>query len=287
MASEITGLADLRGFLKMGNLVVRLRFPYTEPSSGIHPSSSGRSRRHARPAQRRHRGSIPTARRHTGSSRVTWRRHLNPAARARPSSGKWSRAMLTISKPLSAGQARRYRAEEFQNGRDNYYAEGDRIVGTWHGRLATQWGLSGEVREEDFQRLADGQHPLTGEQLVRHQTPHHTTNARGEKAATMEHRAGWDATFSAPKTVSLTALVGADVRVREAHEASVNVALDELQRYVQARLGGNHAPEATGNWIAAKFEHDSARPVNGYAAPQLHTHVVVFNLTETDKGPFG
>src|SRR5207247_6126163 len=36
--------------------------------------------------------------------------------------------------------------------------------------------------------------------------------------------------------------------------------------------------------IAALFEHDSARPVNGYAAPQLHTHAVVFNLTETADG---
>ena len=36
--------------------------------------------------------------------------------------------------------------------------------------------------------------------------------------------------------------------------------------------------------IAAKFEHDSARPVNGYSAPQLHTHVVIFNVTETADG---
>jgi len=36
--------------------------------------------------------------------------------------------------------------------------------------------------------------------------------------------------------------------------------------------------------VAAKFEHDSARPVGGYAAPQLHTHVVFFNLTETEDG---
>src|SRR2546425_4234431 len=189
--------------------------------------------------------------------------------------------MLTISKPLSAGQAMRYHAEEFQNGRENYYAEGERITGTWHGRLAAQWGLAGEVRAEDFQRLAEGQHPTTGEQLVRHQTPRKTTNARGETVTTMEHRAGWDATFSAPKTVSLTALVGGDAHVREAHEQSVDVALNELERYAQARLGGNRPAETTGTWAAAKFEHDSARPVDGYAAPQLHTHVVVFNLTHT------
>jgi len=44
--------------------------------------------------------------------------------------------MLTISKPLSAGQARRYHAEEFQNAGDNYYTEGDVIRGVWHGQLA-------------------------------------------------------------------------------------------------------------------------------------------------------
>jgi conjugative relaxase-like TrwC/TraI family protein len=100
----------------------------------------------------------------------------------------------------------------------------------------------------------------------------------------MEHRAGWDATFSAPKSVSLTALVGGDEAVRQAHRDSVKVAFHEMERFVQARMGGNRLPETTGKWIATSFEHDSARPVNGYAAPQLHTHVVFFNLTETKTG---
>jgi len=120
--------------------------------------------------------------------------------------------------------------------------------------------------------------------LVRHQTARDTKNARGDAVTTMEHRAGWDATFSAPKSVSLTALVGGDERVREAHRESVRVALRELEPYTQARLGGNRRPETTGNAVAALFEHDSARPVNGYAAPQLHTHAVIFNLTETADG---
>jgi conjugative relaxase-like TrwC/TraI family protein len=191
--------------------------------------------------------------------------------------------MLTISKPLSAGQARRYHAEEFQNARENYYTERDQIRGVWYGQLANRWGLAGEVHEDQFQRVSQGQHPITGEQLVRHQTAHETRNARGDTVMTMEHRAGWDATFSAPKSVSITALVGGDPRVREAHRESVRVALNELEPYVQARLGGSRRPEATGNAVAALFEHDS-RPVNGYAAPQLHTHAVIFNLTETADG---
>jgi len=192
--------------------------------------------------------------------------------------------MLTISKPLSAGQARAYHSEEFGNARENYYTKGDEIRGEWHGRLAEQWGLRGEVREEQFHRLSEGQHPITGEQLVRHQTTREYVNEHGENIKTMEHRAGWDATFSAPKSVSLTALVGGDDRVREAHRESVGVALSELERYVQARLGSNLPAETTGKWVAAKFEHDSARPVDGYAAPQLHTHVVFFNITETESG---
>jgi conjugative relaxase-like TrwC/TraI family protein len=192
--------------------------------------------------------------------------------------------MLTISNPLSASQAQAYHAEEFSNARENYYTQGDQIRGQWQGRLAEQWGLRGEVGEEHFHRLTEGQHPITGEQLIRHKAAREYVNEHGQKIRTMEHRAGWDATFSAPKSVSLTALVGGDERIREAHEQSVAIALDELERYVQARIGGNLPAETTGKWVAAKFEHDSARPVDGYAAPQLHTHVVFFNLTETEGG---
>jgi len=192
--------------------------------------------------------------------------------------------MLTISKPLSAGQAQVYHKEEFANAQGNYYSQGETIRGEWHGKLADEWGLRGEVQEEHFARLANGQHPMTGEQLVRYQAAREYVNERGETVSTMEHRAGWDATFSAPKSVSLTALVGGDAEVRQAHRESVKVALDELEKYVQARIGGNHPAETTGKWVSASFEHDSARPVDGYAAPQLHTHVVFFNLTETENG---
>ena len=192
--------------------------------------------------------------------------------------------MLTISKPLSAGQARAYHQEEFSNAQENYYSEAERIRGVWHGKLAEKWGLRGAVQEGQFRRLSDGQHPITGEQLVGYQTAREYVDKQGNTVKAMEHRAGWDATFSAPKSVSLTALVGGDERVQEAHRASVGVALDELEQYAQARLGGNLPPETTRKWVAAKFEHDSARPVNGYAAPQLHTHVVFFNLTETENG---
>jgi conjugative relaxase-like TrwC/TraI family protein len=192
--------------------------------------------------------------------------------------------MLTISKPLAAAQVQTYHREEFANAKENYYTEGDRIVGQWHGKLAEEWGLKGDVADDHFKRLSEGQHPTTGEQLVRHQTPREYTNSRGDLVKSVDHRAGWDATFSAPKSVSVTALVGGDERVIEAHRAAVGVALDEVEKYVQARMGGNRPAITTGRWVAARFEHDSSRPVDGYAAPQLHTHTVFFNMTELPDG---
>ncbi len=192
--------------------------------------------------------------------------------------------MLTISKPLSSGQAHSYHQEEFANPEQNYYTQDGRVLGEWQGKLAAEWGLEAKVTSEQFHRLADGQHPLTGEQLVRHRFASDPKSSKGRKITTSDHRAGWDATFSAPKSVSITALVGGDDRVREAHREAIRAALHELERYVQARIGGNHPAETTGKMVAAKFEHDSARPVNGYSAPQLHTHVVIFNMTQTPDG---
>src|SRR3984893_2437611 len=192
--------------------------------------------------------------------------------------------MLTISKPLSAGQAQTYHQKEFTAKEQNYWSQRGIIAGEWQGQLAGQFGLAGIVSAEDFTKLSQGQHPQTEEQLVRQRASYEYQDAEGKTIKTMEHRAGWDATFSAPKSVSLTALVGGDERVREAHRASVRVDLDQLEHYTQARIGGSHPPETTGKFIAAKFEHDTARPVDGYVAPQLHTHAVVFNVTERDNG---
>jgi len=192
--------------------------------------------------------------------------------------------MLRISKALSASQAQTYHAREFTSPDQSYWSRGQEVPGEWQGQLAEKFGLSGSVGAEEFTRLSEGQHPLTGDQLVQHRQAYEYQNAAGKTIKSVEHRAGWDATFSAPKSISLTALVGGDDRIREAHRQAVIIALTELERYTQARIGGNNPAETTGQFIAAKFEHDTARPVDGYAAPQLHTHAVIFNVTERGDG---
>jgi conjugative relaxase-like TrwC/TraI family protein len=192
--------------------------------------------------------------------------------------------MLTISKALSAGQAQTYHSREFASEQQNYWSRDRQAYSEWRGSLASEWGLQGTVSADRFARLSVGQHPDSGEQLVKYQPARTYENEYGKEITSAEHRAGWDATFSAPKSVSLTALVGGDFRVRQAHRESVRVALGELERYTQARIGNVHLPETTSKFIAATFEHDTARPVDGYAASQLHTHAVIFNITKRESG---
>ncbi|HMF76956.1 MAG TPA: MobF family relaxase, partial [Bryobacteraceae bacterium] len=100
-----------------------------------------------------------------------------------------------------------------------------------------------------------------------------------------EHRSAWDMCFAPNKSYSAAGLVGGDYRVIGWHNAAVRKALDEGQKYAQARIGGGEPAETTENWAVAMFLHDVARPVNGAVPnPHIHTHNVMFNMTLADDG---
>jgi len=60
---------------------------------------------------------------------------------------------MTMSRALSAGQAKTYYQQEFTNAKENYYSESGEVEGRWHGRLAEEWELKGEVQSEEYERL--------------------------------------------------------------------------------------------------------------------------------------
>lgn len=188
--------------------------------------------------------------------------------------------MVDPSKPLTPAKVKEYYKSEYSAASNSYFSQRGTLQGHWHGQLASEFGLArADVMAEAFDRLAEGQDPRSGSQLIAHRDTHLTRDGKE-----VPHRAGWDLTFNAPKTVSLTALVGDDERVREAHREAVLRTLDYLERSTQARMGGNTPPATTGKWITATFEHDTARPVDGYPAPHLHTHAIVFNMTQDGEG---
>ncbi len=168
--------------------------------------------------------------------------------------------MLSIANVSSSSQAASYYEQA-----DDYYTA-DRSPSVWSGQAAEALGLEGAVKPEDFRALLDGTLP-NGEQL------HNAAAGR---------RGGTDLTFSAPKSVSIQALAGGDVRLLAAHETAVARALDHAETLAACRVTaeGVTTRQTTGVLAVAQFRHDLSRA----ADPQLHTHSVVLNVTQRADG---
>lgn len=162
-------------------------------------------------------------------------------------------------------------ASHYYSSSDNYYTREEGVEQSeWIGKGAEKMGLFGEVNAEKFTALLAGKLP-NGELLGK---------VVDDKVI---HRAGWDLTFSAPKSVSILALIGGDKRLIEAHRQAAKVALSHIEQACsQARIktGGEVQFQNTGNIIAALYHHDLSRAQD----PQLHTHSVVMNMTERQDG---
>jgi len=180
--------------------------------------------------------------------------------------------MMSISEALSAAQTATYFDEHYSQ--DEYYTQGQTCVGQWLGKGAAALGLAGEVSREDFAALLQGINPRSGAVII----PAATHNG--------EHRAGWDSVFSAPKSVSLQALVGGDGRLIQAHAQAVQRSIAEVETYAMARQRGGREYVVSGNVVAAAFNHLAARPADNVRLPdpQLHTHVVLLNMTQRPDG---
>src|SRR5579885_3187529 len=156
----------------------------------------------------------------------------------------------------------------------DYYDEHRRVQGEWHGRGAELLGLRGSVTSEQFEAVREGLHPETGEFM---RPRHGTDRANADGSDQSKARSLYDLTFSAPKSVSVQAVVGRDERLVAAHDKAVGEALAEAENHAGARVRPNGANEnrVTGNWIIATYRHDTSRELD----PQLHTHAVAANLT--------
>ncbi len=174
--------------------------------------------------------------------------------------------MLSSSVIKNVGQASHYYSQQ-----DNYYTREEGLEQSeWWGKGAEKLELSGNVDAKQFTELLSGKLP-NGEQL-------------GKKVDDkIQHRPGWDLTFSAPKSVSILALIGGDKRLLEAHRQAVSTALSHIERGCgQARIktAEGMTYQNTYNLIVALFHHDLSRAKD----PQLHTHGVVMNMTQRLDG---
>jgi conjugative relaxase-like TrwC/TraI family protein len=176
--------------------------------------------------------------------------------------------VLTIGKlGVSRGRLEYYEAQ-VAAGAEDYYAGRGESPGQWRGAGAGRLGLSlgGRVERKQFMALMQGRDPRTGGVL----------REMGKRSTV----AGLDLTFSAPKSVSvLFAIVDGEVSagLLAAHEAAVDAALAYLEREACVTRRGQDGTERLrgDGFIAASYRHRMSRAGD----PQLHTHVVVGNLT--------
>ena len=163
---------------------------------------------------------------------------------------------------------------------DGYYARNDpehRKASNWHGEAAALLGLQGPVKPNRFEAVLAGYVPGTDLRLGRLRDGEH------------QHRPGVDVTFSAPKSVSLEALVYAPgrtgARVVKAHDEAVRATLGFIEtellptRSYDPETGRRPRTRADG-MAAATFRHLASRNLD----PQLHTHAVIANMTRGRDG---
>ncbi len=168
--------------------------------------------------------------------------------------------MLSIANVGGSRDAGRYYEKA-----DDYYTK-DRSPSQWQGKAAEILNLQGEVNLDDFKNLLDGNLP-TGEKI---------------QVAASGHRGGSDLTFSAPKSVSMQALISGDLSLIDAHDHAVKQALQYAESLVAYRqmTNGEKNKVLSKNMVAATFRHELSRACD----PQLHTHCVVLNLTQREDG---
>jgi conjugative relaxase-like TrwC/TraI family protein len=173
--------------------------------------------------------------------------------------------VLSLGK-LGAGQAQYY-LDTVAAGAEEYYVGGKEAPGQWCGASASLLGLDGEVDGETLHRLLDHRHPLTGERLT--------------AARSVPKVVGFDATFSAPKSVSLLFALGdpeTSNEVRNAHDVAVAKAFRVYEQIAAGRRGKAGLRSVDGDgFVAAAFRHRTSRN----ADPQLHTHAVIANVVHS------
>ena len=175
--------------------------------------------------------------------------------------------MLTI-KAMAGGAS--YAAHHLSN--NDYYSVGETITGQWVGHGAELLGLKGAVAMDQFDAVRQGIHPSTGEFLRQRQGANRFDEA-GAKTATARNL--YDFTISAPKAVSVQALV--DPRLIEVHKLAVGETTAEMERLAATRVrkSGLNEDRTTSNLVIARYDHDTSRELD----PQLHSHLVAGNLT--------
>jgi conjugative relaxase-like TrwC/TraI family protein len=184
--------------------------------------------------------------------------------------------VVSISEALTVENAESYYKAHYSTVGEYYAPTQDPTIGQAVGKGAEALGLAGDITAEQFESLLRGIDPNSGAIL----------RTRATRDDAME-RAGFDMTFSPPKSISIQALVAGDIRLIEATRAAALRAIAEAERCALSRRRGGREQVQTGNVVAVMFEHHDAREsTTGEHGPmpQLHHHTFITNFTRRPDG---
>jgi conjugative relaxase-like TrwC/TraI family protein len=151
-------------------------------------------------------------------------------------------------------------------------------VGVWLGQQARALGLTRDVTVDQLTALLSGRDPISGTPLG---TP--LGDRRLGDGGVVRAVAGFDATFSAPKSLSVLWALSGDDRFSACHDVAVAAAADYLERIgatTRIRSNGSRLHPDTLGLTMAAFRQSTSRADD----PQLHTHLVVSAKVQTIDG---
>lgn len=167
--------------------------------------------------------------------------------------------MMTVQ-TVSAGMATTY------YNKDNYYTKDLSSLDSWQGAISKKLDLEGKKIE-----------PQIFDNFIKKMTERNGGNDN-------KKRVGIDLTFSCPKSISLAMAKDDETKkdMLEAEQKAIKEALEEIEknggftfRTTKNKVTTEHEAD---NLLIGKFNHF----VNRNGELDLHTHCVVFNLTEKD-----
>ncbi len=200
-------------------------------------------------------------------------------------------AMIRMHQSTSAPDAKAYYTQGLA--REDYYTQGDSVLGHWLGEGARLLGLAEHVDRESFAALVDNTYPENAHRIRTPASVEEGLSKRGTRKyddrftpetltpRTRDRRTvGYDISWHPPKSVSVAYALTNDPAIPEALRAAVRATMAEMESEMltRVRVGGQDSNRRVGNLLWAEFLHTTSRPVRRYPAdPHLHLHTYVMN----------
>jgi len=166
-------------------------------------------------------------------------------------------------------------------GAQKYYYEKDPILNPdgknentfFYGKGAEKLGIEPgkKFTKEEFSRLSEGKHPISGKQLIQ---------SAVDPSAKTEHRAGVDIPMPLLKSHSIALRILGEKNIEKMQDETDKEFMNRVEKEYSYGRDANGKPIKTGNLVFAVARHSTSRAND----PHSHSHIIIFNMTMRPDG---